>query len=323
MSDASLDSYKSAFEGPAYSVAEPQHSIASSGSIASNHSMYSMFSSDSVGSRKEGRQWKKRGLFASESPHCFQEPTQYVKLQLNESPPATQLRPASTVPVTPGATSRETFLPEFQPSAFGLQSLVKLDRNDKYFCTWPGCFKKFRFRFEWTRHEEAVHYHSFHWICCGIEDSVCPPAFGKPFENPVQVVYPECFGCNEKDVTSDHIARQHFIQCYGKERVKREFYRRDHFEKHVLRSHSFAGPLPEQVVDSWKVPNIERYDLSLQRGFCDERLDNWHARQRHVSAHMTSGAGRIHWQSRCPCRTCRKRLTLGLGHQCDRCVLAE
>jgi hypothetical protein len=315
MSDVSLDFYTSAFEGPAYSVAGSQHSLASSGSIASNHSIYSMFSLESAGSRKGRRRWGAHCSFSSQSPHEYHPISRYSQLELSESPQVIQQasQHASSLPLSPSPIPRATLqgprLPAFQPSGFGLQGFVEIDRDSKYFCTWPGCSKKFRHCFEWTRHEEAVHYHPFHWICGGTEDTS-------------HLTFSECFSCHEENVTSEHFARQHFISCYGKERIDREFYRRDHLEKHIFRSHGITNTLLRSVIDSWKVPNIERYDLSLQCGFCEKSLDSWQARQKHVSAHMDSGAGRIHWQPRCPCRTCGKRLTLGLGHQCDKCVLA-
>jgi hypothetical protein len=34
-----------------------------------------------------------------------------------------------------------------------------------WYCTWPDCNKAFQYRYEWDRHEVAVHYWPYHWVC--------------------------------------------------------------------------------------------------------------------------------------------------------------
>jgi hypothetical protein len=72
--------------------------------------------------------------------------------------------------------------------------VTSMNREDKstgplapaIYCTWPSCNLRFRYRFDWARHEEAVHYCPFNWVCCGdgsdhatqLEDCyICDPTF--------------------------------------------------------------------------------------------------------------------------------------------------
>jgi len=49
---------------------------------------------------------------------------------------------------------------------------TKCPKSRSWYCTWSSCNKSFQFRSEWDRHETAVHYWPYHWVCnLGVQPS--------------------------------------------------------------------------------------------------------------------------------------------------------
>ena len=160
-------------------------------------------------------------------------------------------------------------------------------RNSKHdtrarllFCTWPDCDSRFRYRFDWSRHEEAVHYVPYHWICCMTET----------FET-----VPPCFLC----VGSYHTTTDHCSSCRGKEIGSRTFYREDQLVQHIKRIHRYKGAtigsIPKVLLALWKCDNPSISAAGLHCGFCGESFGCWAERQDHVFEHLVKGVCKSSW----------------------------
>ena len=159
-----------------------------------------------------------------------------------------------------------------------------------YFCTWPDCSSTFRHRFEWVRHEEAVHYCPYHWICCS-ELSL---------HNPIQLSH--CFICGDPFANAvQHMIREHFTQCTDKPESKRTFLRQDQLAQHIKRAHlkpiGATQAVPKWLLEMWKFDNPQLLGSSplLRCGFCGEPCSSWTERQEHVSKHLKDGICKFAW----------------------------
>jgi len=154
-----------------------------------------------------------------------------------------------------------------------------------YFCTWPSCLSTFRYRFDWARHEEAVHYHPYQWVCCAENTSSLPLA--------------ECYICGEKQVTFEHLLSQHFSSCIVKPSVDRIFYREDQLAQHIKRAHGgrhgVKCTVPKAVLQAWRTGHSSPQYNWLKCGFCGISLENWKQRQNHVFGHLRNGICKHAW----------------------------
>lgn len=141
-----------------------------------------------------------------------------------------------------------------------------------YFCTWPNCARTFKHRSEWVRHEEAVHYCPYRWICCATSTN-------RSSEN-------YCVWCPP----------QKFASCANREERDRTFYRQDQFQQHVKRSHCpHVGDTPH-FKDACKSSNPDFDVRHLKCGYCGAVLQSWEERQKHVSGHMLEGVRKEAWR---------------------------
>ena len=144
---------------------------------------------------------------------------------------------------------------------------------------------KFRYRFAWARHEEAVHYCPYHWICCLEVDTV--------------LRLPSCFVCGEEDVLLSHFSKAHFLRCGMIEQESRTFLREDQLAQHIQNFHVKAVAaktnVPKDLLCAWKTKNPGLGELALRCGFCGLRFVAWEQRQEHVFAHMQSGTLKSDW----------------------------
>lgn len=149
-----------------------------------------------------------------------------------------------------------------------------------YCCTWPECNSRFTTRFEWARHEEALHYFPRRWICC--YDYV------KDFRSV------ECFVCQKDDIPLRHLTECHFQSCNGRVEEDRTFWRSDQLVQHVKRAHGGIA-LPKGLQSVWSSRNPLFKDSDLKCGFCGYLSSTWQERQDHVSRHMQAGAFKESW----------------------------
>ncbi|KAH7088759.1 hypothetical protein FB567DRAFT_317574 [Paraphoma chrysanthemicola] len=155
----------------------------------------------------------------------------------------------------------------------------------RYFCTYPRCDRSFHHRFEWERHEEAVHYCPYHWTCCS--------------EQGVDEIMKHCFVCDKPNVPLRHIHECHFSTCAKKPVKERMFFRRDQIQQHIKRHLTFVGSrhlaAPDALLESWRCENASLGEAALRCGFCGCRLSTWAARNDHVFRHFQAGLRKSQW----------------------------
>jgi hypothetical protein len=153
-----------------------------------------------------------------------------------------------------------------------------------FFCTYLICGAAFRYRWEWARHEQAVHYQPYKWICCpDIRDS-------KRFS--------KCPFCGQHNVTVHHIVWQHLHSCIDKCQEDREFLREDQFLQHLNGVHAKARLTKKdcrELLSYWKAPNTSPLSHSFSCGFCGHVSKDWANREYHVHLHLKSGTCKSSW----------------------------
>lgn len=151
----------------------------------------------------------------------------------------------------------------------------------RYACTYGGCAASFERRYQWSRHEEAVHHVPFRWVCC-----------------PESVDYIEtsgCFLCESRNDPSQHPVTTHFAPCNTKDEIDRTFYRQDQFAAHIKRKHckDYGCDIPEEFLVACRSPNPSFNESSLRCPFCHIAQSSWNERQDHVFSHVEK-QGQVH-----------------------------
>ncbi|KAF2027635.1 hypothetical protein EK21DRAFT_91293 [Setomelanomma holmii] len=157
-----------------------------------------------------------------------------------------------------------------------------------FFCTWLGCDMTFRYRFDWSRHEEAIRYCPHHWICDmnhyqGTSDSLyCHTCKGRN-----QAAKQPACGCDAADVSA------------------RMFLREDQLAQHIKRVHlrpeNLGTTFSKEYLSSRKFDNPALPESALHCGFCGTISATWAERQDHVYAHLQNGNCKSSWwPDRCP-----------------------
>jgi hypothetical protein len=162
------------------------------------------------------------------------------------------------------------------------------NNTGRWFCTWSDCDKTFEHRFEWKRHEEAVHYCPYHWVCCSERN--------RGFD------LHDCWFCDAKSITLQHIADEHFTTCTDKATQKRTFLREDlfvaHFKRHRMEAGGHVvGSTYRNLAELWKEDNLATDHCALHCGICGNRFSTWAERCFDVSMHIKSGVSKSAWWS--------------------------
>lgn len=252
-------------------VPRPPRSIAmsySSGSSADSND--SVLSVDSRGSRR-GRKMKLRSSRTIGSLAELQKALESIAVRRVASPERTKFpRPASpSVPLPITAADVKSLRP--------------------YFCTAADCDARFKFRWEWSRHEEALHYQPYQWICC--------------WEETYAHIVPECWICGTCNVPASHFAEEHFGSCVGKAQQHRTFLREDQLLQHINGVHlkdRVNKKTCQNLLSLWKTVSATMEKAHLTCGFCDQTCGDWAERQDHVSAHIRSGFAKSAWWTPMP-----------------------
>jgi uncharacterized C2H2 Zn-finger protein len=229
-------------------------SVGSRGTSGSHTSQNSYRSVDSRGSRRGRKAWWR----AQQQPATDTDQGSHVSL----------------VPHALGMRQSNSSLRQFSESA----------ENSQLSCTWPYCDSRFNYRSEWIRHEEAVHYQPYHWICCREHVE----------HEPISL----CFICGRRNVTVGHITRNHFTSCASKGRKERTFYREDQLIQHINEAHVTWHVFKRTIQDIltlWKTENMRLLEVALKCGFCGETSRTWTERQSHVFEHFQSGYCKSSW----------------------------
>jgi hypothetical protein len=163
---------------------------------------------------------------------------------------------------------------------------ITVDRQpspSSHFCTWPGCGGTFRSGSDFDRHEEAIHYQPYHWICC--------------LEGTEMRSLSSCFVCQQPNVTVGHVVEQHFASCTSKSQEERSFLREDQFLQHI----KFQLKIPvtkkacRELLEIWKSLNLPQANNTYKCGFCGRSFFNWAERQDHVFRHLEAGIYQSYW----------------------------
>jgi hypothetical protein len=270
-----------------FSTADSESSVSSANSFQSG---YSQLSIDSRGPRRGRKQWmrlqmkhvapdliKQSGDPSSTSSRRPQSPWHgrehlqpSIAVECNTLPPSHGQK--AYVPSWPSVDST-------MPDDATAPSQVI---SEKFlFCTWPSCCSHFRFRSDWTRHEEALHYYPYHWVCCR-EDA--------QDQNTLQ-----CLVC----AGTSHTTSEHCGSCADKDLQARTFFREDQLSQHIKRSHLVSDtPKPKiskELLLAWKTNNPCFLKDYLHCGFCGVVSRSWAQRQDHVFEHLRKGICKSSW----------------------------
>ncbi|GMF70095.1 unnamed protein product [Aspergillus oryzae] len=145
-----------------------------------------------------------------------------------------------------------------------------------YQCTF--CSDTFNTKYDWQRHEKALHLPVDRWICA--------PQGGLVEVDGAHV----CTFCQAPDVDFNHLETHGYLACREKSLDQRTFTRKDHLRQHLRLTHN---------VDYH--PSMEQWRDSLTRiksrcGFCEARFETWPERVDHVADHFKKGADMIQWK---------------------------
>ncbi|KAF1846411.1 uncharacterized protein K460DRAFT_124282 [Cucurbitaria berberidis CBS 394.84] len=265
-------------------------SESSAGSAISIQSWSSRISIDSRGSRRGRKRWTRPSVKSellqpaellppiSDIERLYQDQT-IESVEMCPPPPKRRAidpdisKRKSPMKLYINPVPEETNLPESCPA---------------YFCTWPNCSITFQHRFEWVRHEEAVHYNPYHWVCCS--------------DRTHDVKLPECYICGrQNDVTIGHIVQDHFPSCVDKPQPKRTFLRQDQLAQHIKRVHlkldGVTQTVPKWLLEIWKSdnPQLRSSPFLLRCGFCGTSCSNWAEREEHVAKHLKDRTCKLSW----------------------------
>jgi hypothetical protein len=157
--------------------------------------------------------------------------------------------------------------------------------DDKFFyCTF--CPKRFSGRYEWNRHEEAVHVPTKLWICRADE------------YRHHWVIPSQCLYCEEINPSSQHLEQHKLSRCQRHPESERTFLRKDHLMQHLLSFHGCSkDALAISMIESCQQDqaSIEPSHPSLHCGFCGYHAPAWDDRVEHVASHFKSKIDLLEW----------------------------
>jgi hypothetical protein len=159
------------------------------------------------------------------------------------------------------------------------------DKAHRYFCTWSGCDQRFEYRYEWERHEEAIHYRPYRWVCCANQTQVTGPR--------------NCGHYFAQDTSLLHGANKLFGSCTRKPEAEHTFFRQDQLLPHIkrhLRSLTIKNCVDiPYLVKAWKPDNPAMEAYALRCGFCGVSFSTWHDRTQHVFHHYLDTICKSAW----------------------------
>lgn len=143
-------------------------------------------------------------------------------------------------------------------------------------CTF--CADSFATRYDWQRHEKALHLAVDQWICA--------PQGGIIEVHGVNT----CAFCQEQGVDHQHLEGHNYSTCRDKSPEQRSFPRKDHLRQHLKLTHNVAY---HPSMDVWR--DIKTRLIS-RCGFCNTSFTTWEERVDHLAGHFKDGADMIQWK---------------------------
>lgn len=151
----------------------------------------------------------------------------------------------------------------------------KAQGSRMYQCTF--CCDSFRTKYEWTRHEKAIHISVEMWHCA--------PEGGIAELDGVSI----CVFCQAQGADDSHLETHNYLRCRDKPPIQREFSRKDHLRQHLRLMHNIKD---HNFLDSWRISFPE---LNSRCGFCSSTFTTWDARVDHLAEHFKTGADMSQW----------------------------
>jgi hypothetical protein len=271
-----------------FKTADSESSVSSTHSLQSGCSYRSI---DSRGPRRGRKQWSRlHGKYKESGPITQSRESSWASRQRSASPRRGREASSSSKPTRThtlrSLSENRTYAP---PEPLVDDTIYNQDAStrpsnegdDPIFCTWPSCSSKFKFRSDWSRHEETVHYCPYHWVCCR-EDSHAQDVT-------------TCLICGE----TNHTTYEHCGSCSTRDLQSRTFLREDQLSQHIKRSHIDSAvkkpKISKALLSSWRSSNPGFLDSYLRCGFCGIASDSWTERQDHVYEHLRKGICKSSW----------------------------
>ncbi|KAL5119953.1 hypothetical protein ACEQ8H_002051 [Pleosporales sp. CAS-2024a] len=151
--------------------------------------------------------------------------------------------------------------------------------SSPYECTF--CTETFKTRYDWQRHEKALHLPLEKWVC----------ALHGPRAVKANAAELCCVFCGEVNPQDAHIESHHYTLCQERDPDERAFHRKDHLVQHLRLVHQ-AKFEPWSMKD-WMVPMP---DINSRCGFCGFEMTKWEERTDHLAEHFKMGASMRDWK---------------------------
>jgi hypothetical protein len=151
----------------------------------------------------------------------------------------------------------------------------KIQGSRMFQCTF--CCDSFRTKYEWTRHEKAIHISVDLWRCAPEGGIIEADGFNI------------CVFCQAQNADGNHLETHNFLQCQDKPSTLREFSRKDHLRQHLRLMHNVQD---HHFLDKWRVSLL---NLHSRCGFCNSTFTTWDERADHLAEHFKTGADMSQW----------------------------
>ena len=176
-------------------------------------------------------------------------------------------RPPTPI-ITSGPRRRRRKVPRFVEKSKGNKRLFQ--------CTF--CADSFATRYDWQRHEKALHL--------AVEQWMCAPQGGIIKVDGVNT----CVFCHEQGVDDRHLEEHNFSICRDKPPEQRGFPRKDHLRQHLRLTHNVPY---HPSMDGWRETKSR---IVSRCGFCNSYFTTWEERVDHLAGHFKNGADMVKWK---------------------------
>ena len=155
-------------------------------------------------------------------------------------------------------------------------------KSQTYGCTF--CPSSFANRYDWKRHENAVHVPGIGttWVCNKI-----------PTALPLVCPYD-----GTKAPTADHMMLHNHDRCIKRPESDRTYFRLDALKQHLKGMHNISDlGLMSDTIKEWMAEGepLPANDSALHCGFCGIWLPTWEQRVDHVTMHFHCGLAMTDW----------------------------
>ncbi|KAK1149704.1 hypothetical protein N8T08_005257 [Aspergillus melleus] len=133
-------------------------------------------------------------------------------------------------------------------------------------------------KYDWQRHEKALHLPVDRWRCAPVGGIV--EADGGNL----------CVFCRETTSDPEHLETHNYFACRQKPSAKRVFLRKDHLRQHLRLTHDVSY---HPSMDDWQELTPR---LISRCGFCDANFETWEERVEHIANHFKEGADMNQWK---------------------------